>query len=182
MNSGLILMRCLPMPGRIAPFVSQLTELLRPLRRGCGLRTAFGRRVSRAAGRSKNSTSSSALPNAECRQVLRACISASYHLPTAFIPRVRSQRIAMVDDVMSAGSALRGTYTELQSHGATPVVAGALMVLGNTGADFFAEQQLAVEAVVRENYSTLAAKRMPALRCRNAAGKCGRDRLKQNPK
>jgi hypothetical protein len=32
-------------------------------------------------------------------------------------------------------------------------VAGALMILGNTGADFFAEQQVAVEAVVRENYS-----------------------------
>jgi len=29
----------------------------------------------------------------------------------------------MVDDVMSAGSALAGTYTELQDHGAAPVVA-----------------------------------------------------------
>jgi hypothetical protein len=54
---------------------------------------------------------------------------------------------------MSAGSALRGTYTELQTHGAAPVVAGALMVLGTTGADFFAEQQVPVEAVVREGYS-----------------------------
>ena len=32
-------------------------------------------------------------------------------------------------------------------------MAGALMVLGTTGADFFAEQQVAVEAVVRESYS-----------------------------
>src|SRR6185436_12923528 len=78
---------------------------------------------------------------------------ARYLLPTAFDARVRGRRIAMVDDVMSAGSALRGTYTELQSHGAVPVVAGALMVLGTTGADFFAGQQVPVEAVVRESYS-----------------------------
>lgn len=78
---------------------------------------------------------------------------ASYPLPPAFRARVHGRRIAMVDDVMSAGSALRGTYTELQTHGAAPVVAGALMVLGTTGAGFFAGQQVAVEAVVRESYS-----------------------------
>jgi orotate phosphoribosyltransferase len=77
---------------------------------------------------------------------------ATYQLPPAFADRVRGARIAMVDDVMSAGSALRGTYIELQRHGATPVVAGALMVLGNAGADFFAEKHVAVEAVVREEY------------------------------
>jgi orotate phosphoribosyltransferase len=78
---------------------------------------------------------------------------AKYLLPRAFSARVRGRRIAMVDDVMSAGSALRGTYTELRTHGAVPVLAGALMVLGTTGADFFAGQQVAVEAVVRESYS-----------------------------
>ena len=78
---------------------------------------------------------------------------ASYRLPAAFSARVRGRRLALVDDVMSAGSALRGTYSELQSHGANPVVAGALMVLGNTGAAFFAEQKIAVEAAVREDYS-----------------------------
>jgi len=78
---------------------------------------------------------------------------ARYLLPQAFRARVRGRRIAMVDDVMSAGSALRGTYSELQTHGAVPVVAGAMMVLGTTGADFFSRQQVAVEAVVHESYS-----------------------------
>ena len=78
---------------------------------------------------------------------------ANYRLSPAFTARVRGRRLAMVDDVMSAGSALRGTYAELQSHGAIPVVAGALMVLGSTGAAFFAEQKIAVEATVREDYS-----------------------------
>jgi len=36
----------------------------------------------------------------------------------------------MVDDVMSAGSALRGTYLELQTWGALPVVASALLGAG----------------------------------------------------
>jgi orotate phosphoribosyltransferase len=78
---------------------------------------------------------------------------ASYRLPTAFRARVNGRRLAIVDDVMSAGSALRGTCSELQSHGAIPVVVGALMVLGDTGAAFFATNQLPVEAVVREDYS-----------------------------
>lgn len=75
-----------------------------------------------------------------------------YRLPPAFKARVRGRRIAMVDDVMSAGSALRGTWAELRSHGAAPVVAGALLVLGTTGAEFFAEQRVPVEAVTRAEY------------------------------
>ena len=39
---------------------------------------------------------------------------ARYRLPNAFQHRVRGKRVAIVDDVMSAGSALRGTYAELQ--------------------------------------------------------------------
>jgi len=78
---------------------------------------------------------------------------ASYQLPAAFVENVRSQRIAIVDDVMSAGSALRGTYNELQKHGAVIAVAGALMVFGNTGSDFFREQDIALEATARDDYT-----------------------------
>jgi orotate phosphoribosyltransferase len=75
-----------------------------------------------------------------------------YRLPPAFVARVRGQRVALVDDVMSAGSALRGTYAELETHRATPVVAGALLVLGETGAAYFAEREIPVEAVARDDY------------------------------
>jgi orotate phosphoribosyltransferase len=140
------------LPGRIAPFINQLAESLRPYNVAavCGplLGGAFLAQLIAQKLDVEFCFTERRMPQEAAR-----LYSASYHLPTAFIPRVRSQRIAMVDDVMSAGSALRGTYTELQSHGATPVVAGALMILGNTGADFFGEQHLAVEAVVRENYS-----------------------------
>ena len=77
---------------------------------------------------------------------------ARYLLPTAFAARTEGKRVAIVDDVMSAGSALRGTYAELQSHGAVTIVAGALLVLGSTGAGFFAEHDVPVEAAVRHDY------------------------------
>ena len=77
---------------------------------------------------------------------------ARYRLPSAFTARIRGKRVAIVDDVMSAGSALRGTYTVLEAHGAKPVVVGALLVLGPTGADFFAQQGVPVEAVARGDY------------------------------
>lgn len=53
---------------------------------------------------------------------------ARYLLPPSFRERVRGKRIAIVDDVMSAGSALRGTMAELDSLGAHTIVAGALLV------------------------------------------------------
>ncbi len=78
---------------------------------------------------------------------------AQYRLPKAFRARVQGRRIAMVDDVMSAGSALRATHAELAAYGALPVVAGSLLQLGTTGADFFAREGVAVEAVARDDYT-----------------------------
>ena len=139
-------------PRRIAPFVSQLAESLRPysVAAVCGplLGGAFLAQLIAQALNVDFCFTERVLP-----RNATGLYQASYRLPSAFTARVRGVRVAMVDDVMSAGSALRGTYAELQTHGAIPVVAGALMVLGNTGADFFAAQQVAVEAVVRESHS-----------------------------
>jgi orotate phosphoribosyltransferase len=74
---------------------------------------------------------------------------ASYSLPVVFRKRIRGRRVAIVDDVMSAGSALRATYAELKRYDVEPVVAGALLVLGTAGEDFFLERSVAVEAVAR---------------------------------
>ena len=75
-----------------------------------------------------------------------------YELPAAHRTRVRSRRVAVVDDVMSAGSALRGSLAALQAEGAIPVVAGALLVLGDLGAGYLARQHLPLAAVLREDY------------------------------
>lgn len=77
---------------------------------------------------------------------------ARYLLPPPFRSRLARRNVAMVDDVMSAGSALRGTYEELMLHGAVPVVAGAMLVLGTTGANLFEQAGVAVEAGERESY------------------------------
>ena len=139
-------------PARIDPFVKQLAESLRSydVAAVCGplLGGAFlAQLIAHALEVDFCFTERVMPPDAS------GLYQARYLLPQAFSARVRGRRIAMVDDVMSAGSALRGTYTELQTHGAVPVVAGALMVLGTTGADFFARQQVPVEALVRESYS-----------------------------
>jgi orotate phosphoribosyltransferase len=75
-----------------------------------------------------------------------------YRLPRSFRARVAGRRVAMVDDVMSAGSALRGTCAELRAHRADPCVAGALLVLGSVGSDHFEEQRIPVSAVCRDDY------------------------------
>lgn len=76
----------------------------------------------------------------------------SYRLPEGFVARVSGKRTALVDDVMSAGSSLRATNAELEAHGAVPVVAGALLVLGSAGVDFFSARSVQVEAVFRRDY------------------------------
>lgn len=86
---------------------------------------------------------------------------ARYRLPPAVAARVRGKRIAMVDDVMSAGSSLRATEAELRAHGAEPVVAGALLILGSIGADYFAGRSIPVVAVAREEFAMWPAAACP---------------------
>jgi len=75
--------------------------------------------------------------------------SVRYLLPKSAAARTRNLRIAIVDDMMSAGSALRGTYEDVRVHGGDIVVVGALMVLGDVGAGFFRQRDVPIEAVLR---------------------------------
>jgi orotate phosphoribosyltransferase len=52
-----------------------------------------------------------------------------YRLPEALRGAARGRRFAVADDVVSAGSAVRGTIADLRACGAASVVAGALLVL-----------------------------------------------------
>jgi orotate phosphoribosyltransferase len=137
-------------PRRIEPFVARLAEMLRPHAPDaiCGplLGGAFlAQLVAHALG-AEFCFTERVMPPGD------GLFRARYLLPRALAGGVRGKRVAMVDDVMSAGSALRGTHDELRSHGAEPVAAGALLVLGGTGADFFAARGTPVEAVAREPY------------------------------
>jgi orotate phosphoribosyltransferase len=139
-------------PRRVAPFVAALAEALRPygVEAVCGplLGGAFlAQLVAQALGAEFSFT----------ERVMPAdaggLYAARYRLPPALSGRLRGRRVALVDDVMSAGSALRGTYAEVTAHGAVPVAAGALLVLGSKGADFFAGRGVAVEAAARDAYA-----------------------------
>jgi orotate phosphoribosyltransferase len=55
---------------------------------------------------------------------------ARYRIPASLRPRLAGVRIAIVDDVINAGSAVRGTYADLQSCGADVCALGALAILG----------------------------------------------------
>jgi len=65
-----------------------------------------------------------------------------YRLPPALRGRVRGKRVAIVDDVANAGSAVRGTLADLQACGATPVAIGSLLVLGTAAPRFAAENNV----------------------------------------
>lgn len=73
--------------------------------------------------------------------------SAKYRIPKALRGRLHGKEIAIVDDVVNAGSAVRGTWAELRECGANPVVIGALLVLGASGSSFFANQNLPLERI-----------------------------------
>jgi len=72
-----------------------------------------------------------------------------YRLPKALQPAVKDKRVAIVNDVISAGSAVRGTFFDLQSLGARVVVIGALLTLGESISAFAAEHRVALELLER---------------------------------
>ena len=63
--------------------------------------------------------------------------------------RARDRSVAIVDDAISAGSAVRGTYADLIACGARPVALGALIVFGDAAARFATEKGIALEAIER---------------------------------
>jgi orotate phosphoribosyltransferase len=59
-----------------------------------------------------------------------------YRVPAAHRAGLRGKRVAIVDDVINAGSAVRSTLADLESCGAVVVDISALLVLGDTAPAF----------------------------------------------
>ena len=68
-----------------------------------------------------------------------------YRLPAVLRPAVQGKRVAIVNDVINAGSAVRGTFSDLAAHDAVIVAIGALLVLGDAIAAFAAQNHVALE-------------------------------------
>src|SRR5712691_2281731 len=60
----------------------------------------------------------------------RGLFPVSYRIPKSLQPKLRGQRVAIVNDVINAGSAVRGTLASLEACGAQPVAIGTLAVYG----------------------------------------------------
>ena len=72
-----------------------------------------------------------------------------YRLPKAMQVAVRDKRVAIVNDVISAGSAVRGAFSDLRLMGAEVVVIGALLGLGDSIDKFADENSIALELLQR---------------------------------
>ncbi len=73
----------------------------------------------------------------------------SYHLP-AELRNVAGRRVAIVNDVINAGSAVRGTMVELAQCSADVVAIGTLLALGRTPAQLAQEASTPLEALAEE--------------------------------
>jgi len=76
-----------------------------------------------------------------------ALFPVGYRIPNVLRSVLRNKRVAIVNDVVNAGSAVRGTFAALTDCGATPVAIGALVVLGAAAAEFAASKDLALESL-----------------------------------
>jgi orotate phosphoribosyltransferase len=71
----------------------------------------------------------------------------SYPIPAPLRPELRGRRVALVNDVINAGSAVRGTLDALEECGAEPVVIGALAVYGPAASELAAKHAVALETL-----------------------------------
>jgi orotate phosphoribosyltransferase len=70
-----------------------------------------------------------------------------YRIPAALRDGLRGKRIAVVDDVINAGSAVRGAAEDVEACGAQLVAIGALLVLGLHASAFAASKGVPVETL-----------------------------------
>lgn len=70
-----------------------------------------------------------------------------YRIPATLRRRALGRRIAIVDDVINAGSAVRGAVEDLEACGARIAAIGALLALGSRASDFAASKGAPLETL-----------------------------------
>lgn len=70
-----------------------------------------------------------------------------YRIPQPLRSVVRNKRVAIVNDVINAGSAVRGTFRDLEECGAELAGIGALLVLGDAAIEFAAAKNVPLESL-----------------------------------
>lgn len=94
--------------------------------------------------------------------------AARYRLPASLVPLLAGHRVAVVDDVINAGSAVRATAAAVRAAGGSPVAIAALLRLGETSLQHFPDVPLQTLAVWPKH--AVGAGFVPRLRLRHAPG------------
>jgi orotate phosphoribosyltransferase len=71
----------------------------------------------------------------------------SYPIPKSLEPELRGKRVVIVNDVINAGSAVRGTLASLKKCGARPVAIGTLAIFGDAAHALAATHDVALETL-----------------------------------
>ena len=72
---------------------------------------------------------------------------AGYRVPAPLREGLRGKRVAIVNDVINAGSAIRGTFADLEQCGANVVAISTLLVLGSAAAKFAASKNVPLHSL-----------------------------------
>jgi orotate phosphoribosyltransferase len=138
-------------PVRLQPFVDELAGRLAAHRieAVCGPMTG-GAKLADMIGAKLNSQSF----HAERLEPTNATdlFPVRYVVPAAQRERLRGKIVAIVDDAISAGSAVKGTHADLLACGAQTVVCGALIIFGDRADAFATDNNLKLEAVARMSF------------------------------
>jgi orotate phosphoribosyltransferase len=87
-----------------------------------------------------------------------------YQLPPSVTEQARGRAFAIVDDGISAGSAVRGTLADVLACHGRPVVVGALLVFGDRAAQLAHENRLGLEAIARMSFGMWTPEQCPMCR------------------
>lgn len=79
----------------------------------------------------------------------RGLFPVDYRIAAAMRQAVGGKRVAVVDDAISAGSAVLGTMRDLGNLGASVVALGALMLVGDRPLELAREYRLPLESLLR---------------------------------
>jgi orotate phosphoribosyltransferase len=72
---------------------------------------------------------------------------AGYRIPSSLRPGLRGKRVAIVNDVINAGSAVRGTFEDLEACGAAVAVISTLLVLGTAASEYASSKGVALKSL-----------------------------------
>lgn len=81
------------------------------------------------------------------RQTEDGLFPAGYRIPGVLRNSVHRKRVAIVNDVINAGSATNGTFADLQNCGANIVAVGAILLLGTAAEEFARNKNIALETL-----------------------------------